>query len=87
MKKMHITIVMCAVCLLINFKAILAQNIRSQATSQSQLSTTWDGTSWSNGKPNKLTKAIFAHDYKATENLTALDVEVLKGAKEMVGIS
>lgn len=81
MKKMHITIVMCAVCLLINFKAILAQNIRSQATSQSQLSTTWDGTSWSNGKPNKLTKAIFAHDYKATENLTALDVEVLKGAK------
>ncbi len=81
MKKMHITIVLCAVCLLINFKAILAQNSRSQATSQSQLSTTWDGTSWSNGKPNKLTKAIFAHDYKATENLTALDVEVLKGAK------
>lgn len=81
MKKMHITIVMCAVCLLINFKAILAQNIRSQAASQTQPSTTWDGTSWSNGKPNKLTKAIFAYDYKATESITALDVEVLKGAK------
>ena len=77
MKKMHIRIVMCAVCLLINFKALRAQNSRFQATSQTQLSTTWNGTSWSKGKPNKLTKAIFAHDYKATENLTALDEEVL----------
>lgn len=82
MKKTHITIVMCAVCLLTNFMAIHAQKSRTiRATSETQLSTTWNGTGWTNGKPNKLTKAIFAQDFKATENIVALDVEVLKGAK------
>lgn len=81
MKKIHITIVICTVCLLTSFMAIHAQKVCSQAKTKTQLSTTWDGTSWSNDKPNKFTKAIFAFDFNAAENIVALDVEVLKGVK------
>lgn len=64
---------------LFGFHFITAQESAKQL--QSISSTTWDGTGWNNGKPNKLTKAIFAQDFKATENIVALDVEVLEGAK------
>lgn len=84
MKKMHITFVMCAVCLLINFKAIHAQKAHKTTTSEIQFTTIWDGTSWSNGKPNKSTKVIFAADFKATENIVAFDFEVLAGAKVII---
>ena len=42
-------------------------------------STTWDGTTWSNGDPNSTTKAIFAGNYVSTGDLQACSVEVTAG--------
>jgi Secretion system C-terminal sorting domain len=77
MKKMHITIVLYAVCLLSNFIAIHAQKAHKKATTQPQQSTTWDGSSWSNKEPTLATKAIIAKDFTSRENLFALEIEVL----------
>ncbi|MCF6130237.1 fibronectin type III domain-containing protein [Flavobacterium sp. AS60] len=43
-------------------------------------STTWNGTSWSNGFPSATTKVIFAGNYTSGADLQACSVEVLSGA-------
>ncbi|MFT3795404.1 T9SS type A sorting domain-containing protein [Flavobacterium sp.] len=43
--------------------------------------TTWDGSNWSNGIPDKETKAIFAADFTTDENLVVYDLEVRDGKK------
>jgi hypothetical protein len=42
-------------------------------------STTWNGTTWSNGLPTSTTKAVFNGNFISTGNLQACDVEVLSG--------
>ncbi|HNP32853.1 MAG TPA: choice-of-anchor J domain-containing protein [Flavobacterium sp.] len=42
-------------------------------------STTWNGSSWSNGVPNSSLKAIFNGNYTSTGDLQACGVEVLSG--------
>jgi len=42
-------------------------------------STTWDGTSWSNGGPTSTVKAIFTGDYNSTGDLQACSVVVQAG--------
>ncbi|QBZ99009.1 fibronectin type III domain-containing protein [Flavobacterium sangjuense] len=44
------------------------------------LSTTWDGSTWSNGAPTSTTKAIFNGNYTSGGDLQACSVEVLSGA-------
>lgn len=43
-------------------------------------STTWNGTSWSNGTPTPSLKAVFNGNYSSAGNLDACGVEVLSGA-------
>lgn len=42
-------------------------------------STTWNGTTWSNGAPGIGTRAVFAGNYSSSGNLQACSVEVLSG--------
>jgi hypothetical protein len=43
-------------------------------------STTWNGTTWSNGIPNANTRAVFNGNFNSTANIDACSVEVLSGA-------
>lgn len=47
-------------------------------------STTWDGTSWSNGTPDPTTAAIFAGNYTLTDNLFACSITVTNNADIVV---
>ena len=42
-------------------------------------STTWNGTSWSNGKPNTSTDAIISADYSQSANLTVKNLTINSG--------
>ncbi|MGL2963725.1 T9SS sorting signal type C domain-containing protein [Flavobacterium sp. RSB2_4_14] len=43
-------------------------------------STTWDGTTWSNGSPTATTRAVFSGNFSSTFDINACSVEVLSGA-------
>ncbi|MBS7787865.1 T9SS type A sorting domain-containing protein [Flavobacterium sp. CYK-55] len=40
-------------------------------------STTWNGSTWTNGEPNEKTKAIFAANFTSTNDITAISIQVL----------
>lgn len=44
------------------------------------VSTTWNGTAWSNGAPTATTGVIFTGDYTATGNIDACNIQVANGA-------
>ena len=70
MKKSYLIKVMCFVYLFSGNMTVQAQEDSKQTASQTQnLITVWDGSTWSNDKPNLATKAVFAKDFITTENL------------------
>jgi len=71
MKNMHLRIT-CLIILGMGYLPLYAQNSEQKA----KQITTWNGFSWSHGKPTLETKAIFSDNYTATENLVADKIEV-----------
>ncbi len=65
--------------LFFGFNSIFAQESGRQL--QPVSSTTWNGSSWSNGLPNAQTKAIFAADFVSEQTLVAESIEVAPYAK------
>lgn len=65
------------------FRAVVKSGVCSQLYSNvvfvAFYSTTWNGTSWSNGVPNATTRAIFAGNYTSTGDLYACSVRVSAG--------
>ncbi|MDN3677748.1 hypothetical protein QWY90_10505 [Flavobacterium paronense] len=53
--------------------------VYSNSVSITFVSTTWNGTAWSNGLPNSSTRAIFNGSFSSTTNLQACSVEVISG--------
>lgn len=73
---------MCFIYFLISFMPMQGQKNRKTESIQSQNTiTTWDGKSWDNGIPTHTTKAVFASDYVASENIHALEIEILPQVK------
>jgi len=54
-------------------------NAHSAVHSINVTSSTYNGTSWSNGIPTSATKAVFTGNYTATANLSVCSVEVVSG--------
>lgn len=65
------------------FRAVVRNGICSDAYSNvayvTSPSTTWNGSSWSNGAPDSSTLAIFAGNYSSTGNLNACSIRVNSG--------
>ena len=65
------------------FRVVLQNGTCPEAFSNSVLvsfpSTTWNGTAWSNGAPNAITRAVFNGNYSSTASLDACSVEVQSG--------
>jgi hypothetical protein len=64
----------------------LAQEIeqKSQTQTQTQKITLWDGSTWSNGSPTLQTKAVFASNFTTTQDISALEMEILPEVKVTV---
>lgn len=54
-------------------------NAHSSVHAINVTSSTYNGTSWSNGIPTSATKAVFTGNYTATANLSVCSVEVISG--------
>ncbi|MBS7787868.1 hypothetical protein KIH23_11230 [Flavobacterium sp. CYK-55] len=56
------------------------QTLSAQSQNRQKLipkSTTWNGSTWTNGEPNEKTKAIFAANFTSTNDITAISIQVL----------
>ncbi len=81
MKNLNRLKAVCFIYFLISLLPMQAQeNSKKESSNSQKATTTWDGKLWDNGKPTVITKAIFADDYIATDNITALEIEVLPEA-------
>lgn len=80
--KTHITLkngIMLYCIFFFGFNFITAQESTKQQ--QTFSSTTWNGSSWSNGMPNAQTKAIFAADFTSDQTIIAESITVTPNAK------
>jgi hypothetical protein len=66
------------------FRAVVqvgnCSTVNSNYATISILSTTWDGTAWSNGAPNSLTSVIIAGNYTSTGTITACNLTINNSA-------
>ena len=76
MKNLYLLKICCFIYLFIAFKPLQAQEKKAQIKRE-EITTTWNGATWSNGLPAKEIKAIFASNYSTTENFTANSVEII----------
>jgi hypothetical protein len=60
-------------------------SVSSDAAQLKVISTTWNGSSWSNGAPNASTKAIFSGNYSSTIDLYACSLYINAGVVQVNG--
>ncbi|WP_396144375.1 GEVED domain-containing protein [Flavobacterium sp.] len=58
-------------------------SVSSDAAQLKVISTTWNGSSWSNGAPNAITQAIFSGNYSSTADLYACSLLINSGVVQV----
>ncbi len=58
--------------------------VYTQAVIISTASTTWNGSSWSNGSPTSTTGIVFSGDYTATADIDGCSIQVINGANVVI---